>query len=150
MRRTGLGPGHGVFQEASGVKVFRTGVSGYIGGSVAAHLAAAGHQVSGPVRSQEKAAALRRFGIEPVLGTLDDAGVLSQAAKAADVVVNAACRSQGSAVALLDALAGSGKPFIHTSGSSVIGTRPRASVPMQYSTKTRHSRHRLRVCHGRR
>jgi nucleoside-diphosphate-sugar epimerase len=105
------------------VKVFRTGASGYIGGSVAAHLAAAGHQVSGPVRSQGKAAALRPFGIEPVLGTLDDAGVLSQAAKAADVVVNAACRSQGSAVALLDALAGSGKPFIHTSGSSVIGTR---------------------------
>ena len=106
------------------MKVFCTGASGYIGGSVAAHLVAAGHQVSGLVRSQEKADALRPFGIEPVMGTLDDAGVLSRAAKAADVVINAASADhKGAAVALLDALAGSGKPFIHTSGSSVIGTR---------------------------
>ena len=106
------------------MKVFCTGASGYIGGSVAAHLVAAGHQVSGLVRSQEKADALRPFGIEPVMGTLDDAGVLSQAAKAADVVVNAASADhKGAVTAMLDALAGSGKPFIHTSGSSVIGTR---------------------------
>jgi len=106
------------------VKIFCTGASGYIGGSVAAHLVAAGHEVTGLVRSQEKADAVRRFGVEPVRGTLDDTGVLSQAAKAADVVVNAASADhKGAAIALLDALAGSGKPFIHTSGSSVIGTR---------------------------
>ena len=29
----------------------------------------------------------------------------------------------GAVVALLDGLAGSGKPFIHTSGSSIVGTR---------------------------
>src|SRR5205814_2064014 len=90
----------------------------------AANLAAAGHHVTGLVRSAEKAAALRPFSIEPVMGTLDDAAVLSQAAKAADVVVNAASADhKGAVVALLDALAGSGKPFIHTSGSSIIGTR---------------------------
>lgn len=106
------------------MKVFCTGASGYIGGSVAAHLVAAGHQVTGLVRSQEKADAVRAFGIAPVMGTLDDAAVLSQAAQAADVVVNAASADhKGAVVALLDALAGSGKPFIHTSGSSVIGTR---------------------------
>src|SRR5258707_166013 len=45
---------------------------------------------------------------------------------AADVVVNAASADhKGAVVALLDALAGSGKPFIHTSGSSIIGTRSR-------------------------
>ncbi|MBX9646135.1 MAG: NAD-dependent epimerase/dehydratase family protein [Xanthobacteraceae bacterium] len=106
------------------MKVFCTGASGYIGGSVAAQLAAAGHQVTGLVRSPEKADAVRAFGIEPVMGTLDDAAVLTQAAKAADVVVNAASADhKGAAVVLLDALAGSGRPFIHTSGSSVIGTR---------------------------
>jgi nucleoside-diphosphate-sugar epimerase len=106
------------------MKVFCTGASGYIGGSVAAHLVAAGHQVTGLVRSPEKADAVRARGIEPVMGTLDDAAVLSQAAKAADVVVNAASADhKGAVTALLDALAGSGKPFIHTSGSSVIGTR---------------------------
>ena len=106
------------------MKVFCTGASGYIGGSVAAHLAAAGHQVAGLVRSPEKADAVRSFGIEPVMGTLDDGEILSRAAQAADVVVNAASADhRGAVVALLDALAGSGKPFIHTSGSSVIGTR---------------------------
>jgi len=108
------------------MKVFCTGASGYIGGSVAAHLVAAGHQVTGLVRSQQKADAVRSFGIEPVMGTLDDAAVLAQAAKAADVVVNAASADhKGAVTALLDTLAGSGKPFVHTSGSSVIGTRSR-------------------------
>jgi uncharacterized protein YbjT (DUF2867 family) len=54
------------------------------------HLVAAGHQVTGLVRSQEKAEAVRARGIEPQLGTLDDAERLAQAAQAADIVVNAA------------------------------------------------------------
>jgi len=108
------------------MKIFCTGASGYIGGSVAAHLSAAGHQVTGLVRSAEKADAVRTFGIEPVVGTLDDAQVLSRAAQAADVVVNAASADhKGAVVALLNELAGTGKPFIHTSGSSIIGTRAR-------------------------
>src|SRR5436305_4088513 len=108
------------------MKIFCTGASGYIGGSVAAHLAATGHQVTGLVRSADKADAVRAFGIEPVMGTLDDAQILTRAAQAADVVVNAASADhKGAVVAILDALAGSGKPFIHTSGSSIVGTRAR-------------------------
>ena len=53
------------------MKIFCTGTSGYIGGSVAAHLLAAGHQVTGLVRSQHKADAVRARGIEPGRGTLD-------------------------------------------------------------------------------
>jgi nucleoside-diphosphate-sugar epimerase len=108
------------------MKVFCTGASGYIGGSVAAHLVAAGHQVTGLVRSAEKADAVRAFGIEPVMGTLDDPAILASAARAADVVVNAASADhRGAVTALLDALAGSGKAFVHTSGSSIVGTRSR-------------------------
>lgn len=108
------------------MKVFCTGASGYIGGSVAAHLVAAGHRVTGLVRSAEKADSVRAYGIEPLLGTLDDTEILSQAAQAAEIVVNAASADhRGAAVALLDALAGSGKPLIHTSGSSLVGTRAR-------------------------
>jgi nucleoside-diphosphate-sugar epimerase len=106
------------------MKVFCTGASGYIGGSVAAHLVAAGHQVTGLVRSREKADAVRSRGIEPLLGTLDDTEILTQAAQAADIVINAASADHTGAVdALLGALAGSGKPFVHTSGSSIVGTR---------------------------
>jgi nucleoside-diphosphate-sugar epimerase len=108
------------------MKILCTGASGYIGGSVAAHLTAAGHQVTGLVRSQKKADAIRGRGIAPLMGSLDDAETLAQAARAADVVINAASADHKGAVdALLGALAGSGKPFIHTSGSSVIGTRAR-------------------------
>jgi nucleoside-diphosphate-sugar epimerase len=108
------------------MKIFCTGASGYIGGSVAAHLVAAGHHVTGLVRSPEKADAVRAHGIEPVMGTLDDAQILARAAQAADIVVNAASADhRGAVTALLDALAGSGKPFIHTSGSSIVGTRSR-------------------------
>ena len=106
------------------MKIFCTGASGYIGGSVAAHLIAAGHQVTGLVRSPDKAEAVRARGIQPVLGTLDDGETLAQAARAADIVVNAASADHRGAVeSLLGALAGSGKPFIHTSGSSIVGTR---------------------------
>ena len=106
------------------MKVFCTGASGYIGGSVAAHLVAAGHQVTGLVRSRQKADAVHARGIQPLLGTLDDGARLAQAAQAADIVVNAASADHhGAVAALLGALAGSGKPFIHTSGSSIVGTR---------------------------
>src|SRR4051812_6859189 len=108
------------------MKVFCTGASGYIGGSVAAALVAAGHQVTGLVRSQEKAEAVGAKGIQPLLGTLDDGERLAQAAQAADIVVNAASADHtGAVAAMLGALAGSGKPFIHTSGSSIVGMRAR-------------------------
>jgi len=108
------------------MNVFVTGATGYIGGSVAAHLAAAGHRVSGLVRSPAKADAVRSLGIRPVLGTLDDGDALAQAAQSADVVINAASADhKGAAVALLGALAGSDKLFIQTSGSSIVGTRAR-------------------------
>ena len=68
------------------MKIFCTGASGYIGGSVAARLAADGHQVSGLVRSADKAETVRTVGIEPVMGTLDDAVTLARAAREADVV----------------------------------------------------------------
>ena len=106
------------------MKVFCTGASGYIGGSVAAQLVAAGHQVTGLVRSGGKADAVRALGIEPLVGTLDEGDRLAQAARSADIVINAASADHMGAVdALLGALAGTGKLFIHTSGSSIVGTR---------------------------
>ena len=57
------------------MEIFLTGASGYIGGTVAARLIAAGHRVRGLVRSAEKAETVKRLGLEPVMGTLDDAGL---------------------------------------------------------------------------
>jgi uncharacterized protein YbjT (DUF2867 family) len=63
------------------MKVFVTGASGYIGGSVAEKLRDTGHQVLGLVRSEEKARLLKERGIEPIMGTLDDAEILTDAAR---------------------------------------------------------------------
>jgi nucleoside-diphosphate-sugar epimerase len=102
--------------------IFITGATGFIGGSVAARMMAAGHQVRGLVRNQAQAASVAALGIEPVVGDLSDVALLAREARRADAVINAASSDNAAAVAaLLDALEGSGKPFIHTSGSSVIG-----------------------------
>ncbi|CAB3698592.1 hypothetical protein LMG22037_03375 [Paraburkholderia phenoliruptrix] len=104
------------------MKVFITGASGFIGGSVAAHLVRAGHQVRGLIRQPEHSAELKRLGIEPVIGTLDDRALLIAEAQAADAVINAASSDhEGAVSALIEGLAGSGKPFLHTSGSSIVG-----------------------------
>jgi nucleoside-diphosphate-sugar epimerase/quercetin dioxygenase-like cupin family protein len=81
-----------------------------------------GWQVRGLVRSPQRAALLEQRGIQPVLGGLDDADLLRREAAAADAAINTASADHAAAVhALLQGVEGSGKPFIHTSGSSVVG-----------------------------
>ena len=105
------------------MKVFLTGATGYIGGSVAAGLISAGHEIHGLVRSEERAALVRKKGITPVIGSLDDADILSNAARDADAVVHTANADHvASTQTLLAALADSGKLYLHTSGSSIVGT----------------------------
>jgi nucleoside-diphosphate-sugar epimerase len=102
--------------------VFVTGASGYIGCAVALRLLEAGHTVTGLVRDEAKKDSLAQLGIQPVTGTLDDAAVLTEQARQADAVVNAANSDHREAVeTLVLALAGSGKTLIHTSGSSTVG-----------------------------
>ena len=62
-------------------------------------------------------------------GTLDDGETLAAAARAADVTINTAnAGHRAAADAMVTALAGSGKTFIHTSGSSIVGTRARGEL----------------------
>lgn len=103
------------------MKIFVTGATGYIGGSVAERLVAAGHQVRGLVRSANKIPLLKERGIEAVQGTLDDAEVLAQAADEADAVIHAASADHpGSVVTLVSALERSGKTLICTTGSGIV------------------------------
>ncbi|QBD76948.1 NAD-dependent epimerase/dehydratase family protein [Ktedonosporobacter rubrisoli] len=106
------------------MKIFLTGATGYIGGSVAEKLVARGHHIIGLTRSPERAEQLQERGIEPLLGNLEDKDLLATAAKQVDAVINAADSDNASAVeALLPALEGSGKLFIQTSGSSIVGDK---------------------------
>jgi hypothetical protein len=70
--------------------VFVTGTSGYIGDAAATRLLRAGHTVTGLTRDVATAVDLARLGIQPVVGTLDDAALLTEDARRACAVVNAA------------------------------------------------------------
>lgn len=110
------------------MKLFITGATGYIGGSIAARLVAEGHSVRGLVRDRAKADLLSACGIHPVLGSLDDEEVLAREASEADGVVNAANADHlPSLQVMLGAMERSGKPLVHTSGSSVIGDDARGN-----------------------
>ena len=103
------------------MRIFLTGATGFIGGAAAVALIAAGHRVRGLVRTEEKSELVKAYGIEAVIGSLDDAALLQAEARAADAVINAASSDHRGAVeALIAALSGSGKPFIHSSGSSIV------------------------------
>lgn len=101
--------------------VFVTGATGYIGGTVSARLIRAGHRVHGLARNAERAERLEEHGITPVLGTLDDFDILTAAAQSADATINAANADHPYAArALAEALEGSGKKLLHTSGTSIV------------------------------
>ena len=104
------------------MKVFVTGATGYIGGSVATRLLERGDTVIGLARSDEAAAALKKRGIEPLMGDINAYTPFVEVARRVDAVINAANSDNAFVVhALLDGLKGSGKTLIQTSGSSVVG-----------------------------
>lgn len=103
------------------MRIFITGANGFIGGAVASALVSAGHTVHGLVRDEAKAAAVAAHGIDPVVGTLDEPALLQAEARAADAVINAASSDHRGAVeALIAGLGDSGKPLLHSSGSSIV------------------------------
>lgn len=118
------------------MRVFVTGATGYIGGSVADLLVRSGHQVEGLVRTEDKARELERRGITPILGALDDGALLTARAREADAVVNAASSDHRGAVeALVEGLAGTGRPLVHTSGSSIVSTDSRGAASDEVFTE---------------
>ena len=103
------------------MKIFVTGATGYIGGSVADGLVRASHAVLGLVRSKEQAPLLKERGIDPLVGTLEDWRILSDAAQAADAVIHAASADDADSVlTLVGALERTGKPLIYTTGSGIV------------------------------
>src|SRR5436190_3141745 len=119
------------------MRVFITGASGWIGSAVTDELLAHGHKVVGLARSDETAAALEAKGATAHHGSLDDLDSLASAAAAAEGVIHLAFKhdfsdyagaghSEHLAVqAMLDALAGSDRPFLLASGlASGVTGRP--------------------------
>jgi nucleoside-diphosphate-sugar epimerase len=124
------------------MRVFVTGATGFIGSAVVKELIAAGHQVVGLARSQEKAKALAAGGGEVLVGSLEDVDSLKAAAAKSDGVVHLAfnhdfskfqanCEADRQVIEVLgSALAGSHRPLIVTSGTGIAN-----SVPGKVSTE---------------
>jgi nucleoside-diphosphate-sugar epimerase len=113
------------------MRMFITGASGFIGSAVVAELIGAGHQVVGLARSRESADRLTALGAGLCRASLGDLGSLHAAASAADGVIHLAYQhgAPGEDAADTDrrvietiggALAGSGRPFVLTSGTLVL------------------------------
>jgi nucleoside-diphosphate-sugar epimerase len=118
------------------MRVFVTGATGFIGSAVVKELIAAGHQVIGLYRSEEKAAALAAAGAEVYHGSIADPDNLKAGAARADGVIHLAfnhdfsrfvqnCEDDRPVIAALaSALAGSDRPLIVTSGTGLANTAP--------------------------
>jgi nucleoside-diphosphate-sugar epimerase len=117
------------------MRVLVTGASGHLGSAIVPELIAAGHQVVGLARSDTAAATVTACGATVHRGDLDDLDGLKKAAAECDGVIHLAFNHEqmrsgdfATAVAtdlaavhaLGDALEGTGKPLVGTSGTLVL------------------------------
>ncbi|WP_212001850.1 NAD-dependent epimerase/dehydratase family protein [Chitinophaga sp. HK235] len=105
-------------------RVFILGTTGYIGGSLAIYLLERGYQVSSLVRKQADVALVQQLGIHATAGILVESPDVQAILGTADIIINVSDSDDPFMVsAILDALEGSGKTFIHTSGGGMIGDK---------------------------
>jgi len=111
---------------------FVTGASGFIGSAIVRELIDAGHQVLGLARSDAAASSVAAAGADVHRGSLDDLDSLRRGADAADGVIHtafdhdfvntsretAADADRNAIEAIGSVLAGSGRPFVMTSGTA--------------------------------
>ena len=124
------------------MKVFVTGATGFVGSAVVSELLGAGHEVVGLARSKAAAESLTAAGVEVHAGSLEDLASLAAGAAGADGVVHVAftnvspttdyataARADAAAIDVLgDALVGTERPLVVTSGSALVSVSGRVAT----------------------
>ena len=100
--------------------VFLTGATGWIGSVIAGDLLAAGHTVTGLLRSAEKSGQLSEAGITPLIGSLGDIEVLRRGAEQAEGIIHTAF---GLDITRISELAGEDRIAIETFGEAFAGSQ---------------------------
>jgi nucleoside-diphosphate-sugar epimerase len=112
------------------MKVALTGATGFVGSHILAELQASGHEVSALVRDDGQADAIAARGATPVVADLYDRPALAGLLSSADGAIHTASPGDATSAdldsavadAAIDALAGTGKPYLHISGVWVYGS----------------------------
>lgn len=114
------------------MRVFVTGASGFVGSAIVKDLLQAGHSVLGLVRSDAGAESVANAGAEVYRGDINDLQAIQKATEACDAVIHTAfnhdfsrfkqnCEDDRIVItALGEALAGSNRPLVVTSGVGVL------------------------------
>jgi nucleoside-diphosphate-sugar epimerase len=110
-------------------KLFLTNATGYIGSAIARVAKEAGHEVVALARSDESAARLQEHGVRPHRGDLRQPESYRNVIRDFDVVIHTAADYEGdfpgterkTVETIVEALKGTNKQFIYTSGIWVLG-----------------------------
>ncbi|CEP64976.1 SDR family oxidoreductase LALA0_S15e01618g [Lachancea lanzarotensis] len=128
------------------MKVFVTGASGFVAGAVIPELLKSGHQVVALARSDEAEQKIKKLSsdIEIVIGGLQDLEVLKETAARSDGVIHlgfihdfskfeeSCLIDREATVTMLDAIKGTNKPYVQTSGTLML---PPGTVATETSEK---------------
>lgn len=124
------------FWKGNEMRVFLTGATGFIGSRIVTELLESGHQVLGLARSDIGAQWLKERGAQVHYGSLEDLDGLVRGVVQADAVIHTAfdhdfsrfvenCAKEGRVIEVMaEALAGSDRPLIITSGVGLGGQGP--------------------------
>lgn len=104
-------------------KILITGITGYIGGTIAKKLLDRNYEVTGLVRNEAHVQELESLGIKTIIGNIHNEDLIKTAVAGVDAVIhNADSADDAYAVDnFIKAMEGSHKTFIFTSGSAIFG-----------------------------